>query len=123
MATMTRVTSFDEKIVRQGPVFCEGEAIPMKHGKRLTASQMIRAKCLDCSNGSCKEVRYCPVEACPLWPRRMGYLEHDLDYQEPEMEICELQVEPHEEHNLGAIGEADGRTAELCGTSVDAGTL
>jgi len=31
-----------------------------------------RAKCLDCSGGSGQEVKFCPVENCPLWPFRFG---------------------------------------------------
>jgi len=32
----------------------------------------IRLKCLDCSNGSSHEVRFCPVMSCPLYPYRYG---------------------------------------------------
>ena len=32
----------------------------------------IRLKCLDCSNGSQHEVRFCPVMDCPLYPYRFG---------------------------------------------------
>lgn len=38
----------------------------------LTPMRAIRAKCLDCSGGSTKEVRLCPVTTCALWPYRMG---------------------------------------------------
>lgn len=38
----------------------------------LTPMKAIRSKCLDCSGGSAKEVRQCPVTACPLWPLRFG---------------------------------------------------
>jgi len=34
--------------------------------------KVIRAKCLDCTCGSSKEVEACPVEKCPLWPWRSG---------------------------------------------------
>lgn len=40
--------------------------------KRPTALKVIRAKCLDCSNGCAEEVKQCPVRTCPLWPLRMG---------------------------------------------------
>lgn len=40
--------------------------------KRKTPVKAIRAKCLDCSNGSQKEVRECPDEECPLYDYRMG---------------------------------------------------
>lgn len=32
----------------------------------------IRAKCLDCSGDSAKEVKLCTVENCPLYPFRFG---------------------------------------------------
>ena len=32
----------------------------------------IREKCLDCSNGSTKHVKFCPITACALWSHRFG---------------------------------------------------
>lgn len=32
----------------------------------------IRAKCLECSNGSAADVRNCPIEKCELYPFRFG---------------------------------------------------
>jgi hypothetical protein len=32
----------------------------------------IREKCCDCSGGSEKEVRECPIKTCALWSYRMG---------------------------------------------------
>jgi hypothetical protein len=40
--------------------------------ERLTRSQAIRAKCLDCCCGNSAEVRNCPITHCPLWNFRMG---------------------------------------------------
>ena len=37
-----------------------------------TPMKAIRSKCLDCSNGSYNEVRYCPVTDCPLYIFRFG---------------------------------------------------
>ena len=34
--------------------------------------KVIRAKCLDCTCGSAKEVDACPIEKCPLWRWRFG---------------------------------------------------
>lgn len=48
----------------------------MKKGR--TPLKVIRAKCLDCSNGDAEEVKQCPVRTCPLWPLRMG-----RGYQDP----------------------------------------
>jgi hypothetical protein len=48
------------------------EVPPERSEAALTPMRAIRAKCLDCSGGSTKEVRLCPVTACALWPYRMG---------------------------------------------------
>lgn len=37
----------------------------------MTRQQAIRARCLDCSGGSQKDVRECPIKTCPLYPYRM----------------------------------------------------
>lgn len=39
---------------------------------RLTRQQAIRQKCLECSAGSTKEVRLCPIINCALWRFRLG---------------------------------------------------
>ena len=41
----------------------------MQHISPLKA---IREKCLDCSNGSYKEVELCPIDYCPIYPFRFG---------------------------------------------------
>lgn len=38
----------------------------------MTPLKAIRAKCLDCSGGSAKEVRECPAKDCPLYEYRSG---------------------------------------------------
>lgn len=38
----------------------------------MTPMKAIRAKCLDCCCGQCKEVKLCPCEDCPLHPYRFG---------------------------------------------------
>ena len=40
--------------------------------ERLTRAKAIRAKCIDCMAGQAKEVKYCTVVKCPLFPYRMG---------------------------------------------------
>ena len=40
--------------------------------KRLTPMRAIRAKCLECSGDSSKEVRFCPIKKCALYPYRFG---------------------------------------------------
>lgn len=40
--------------------------------KILTPLRAIRAKCIDCSAGSMKEVRECVMLDCPLYPYRLG---------------------------------------------------
>ena len=44
--------------------------------KKLTPLKAIRAKCLECSGGSPKEVRFCPAEDCSLFPFRLGKNPH-----------------------------------------------
>jgi hypothetical protein len=38
----------------------------------FTPLKAIRRKCVDCSGGSSKAVRWCPITDCPLWPYRFG---------------------------------------------------
>jgi hypothetical protein len=45
--------------------------------KRLTRSQAIREKCLDCCCFQIVEVRLCPAKDCPLWRYRLGTEEKD----------------------------------------------
>ena len=40
--------------------------------KNLSPLKAIRKNCLDCCNGSAKEVRLCPIEDCPLHQFRFG---------------------------------------------------
>jgi len=39
---------------------------------KLTPIKAIRAKCLECSAGSYKEVAECPIGSCPLYLYRYG---------------------------------------------------
>ena len=39
----------------------------------MTPMKAMRLKCLECSGGSQKEVRLCPVTSCSLYPYRMGH--------------------------------------------------
>lgn len=38
----------------------------------LTPIKAIRAKCLDCCCGSAREVEFCPILDCSLYPYRFG---------------------------------------------------
>ena len=42
------------------------------HPSPLRPLKAIRKKCLDCSGYSIKEVKYCVIPDCTLWPYRMG---------------------------------------------------
>lgn len=37
-----------------------------------TPIKTIRKKCLDCTGGQYKQIKYCPIINCPLYPYRMG---------------------------------------------------
>lgn len=45
---------------------------PLHEDKHLSPLEAIRAKCLDCSGGSWKEVELCVLPNCPLYPYRFG---------------------------------------------------
>ncbi len=51
----------------------------------LTPIEAIRAKCLDCTCGSSKEVRLCQVPKCPLWPYRLGVRPATIRKEEAKM--------------------------------------
>ncbi len=40
--------------------------------KSLSPLKSIRKNCLDCSAGSVKEIKLCPIEDCPLYRFRFG---------------------------------------------------
>ena len=40
--------------------------------QKITRSDAIRLKCLDCNGDQPKEVRQCTSSQCPLWGYRMG---------------------------------------------------
>lgn len=44
---------------------------------RLNRREAIRARCLDCSGFSAKEVRECPLSGCPLYPYRLTTRKQD----------------------------------------------
>ena len=48
--------------------------------ERMTRSQAIREKCLDCCCGQRAEIRNCEIKTCPLWRFRMGKEERDEFY-------------------------------------------
>ena len=50
--------------------------------KRLTKSEAIRLKCLDCSGDSPREVTLCVIRECPLWPFRFGYGMNTQQYRQ-----------------------------------------
>lgn len=45
----------------------------MKQKKIDSPLHAIRKKCLDCSMGNKKEVRFCVITTCPLYPYRLGH--------------------------------------------------
>jgi len=40
--------------------------------KNLSPLKSIRKYCIECSGGSPKEVKLCPIEDCPFYPFRFG---------------------------------------------------
>lgn len=64
-------------------------------GKRKSMGQAIRAKCLDCSGGSYKEVDRCHLEHCDLWPFRFG----KNPYRKPRV-LSDAQKEALKKHSF-----------------------
>ena len=55
--------------------------------EKIPLKEVLRQKCLDCSNHQMKEIRNCAVVTCPLWPYRMNYNPfHKKDFSEEQME-------------------------------------
>lgn len=65
----------------------------------LTPMKAIRAKCLDCSGGSAKEVKLCVIPACPLFPFRLGM--PDWKKRPVSAEECEARRKRAVERGLG----------------------
>ncbi len=49
-----------------------GNKTVTKRAAGLRPLKAIRAKCVDCSGGSPKDVAECHLLDCPLWPYRLG---------------------------------------------------
>jgi hypothetical protein len=47
-----------------------------------TAVKSIRAYCIECGDGTYKEVRLCPIDDCPLYPYRFGRRPTESEKQE-----------------------------------------
>jgi hypothetical protein len=52
--------------------YLDGSEFKVVLAATVTPAQAMRMKCLDCSNGSRKEVAECVVDDCPLFPFRHG---------------------------------------------------
>ncbi len=48
----------------------------MSSKENTELKKAIRAKCIDCSGGSVKEVALCPVDDCPLYRYRLAAIQH-----------------------------------------------
>ena len=60
--------------------YLHGSRRVRRAAKDLTPMRAIRAYCLDCGNGSAKEVALCVIPACPLFPYRMGRRPTYIDF-------------------------------------------
>lgn len=66
-------TQLGHEIPRARPACARSDTVYLKRTRTgCRPEPPLRRKCLDCSAGSRKEVRLCPVEACTLWPYRLG---------------------------------------------------
>lgn len=63
--------------------------------KRLSPVKAIKAKCLDCSGASKKEVRECIIQDCPLYPFRLG--------KNPNRKLKKNSVSTTEKKSIGKV--------------------
>lgn len=66
---LARQDGFD--VGREPRTMSAGELERLGHA-RVSPLRALRLKCLDCCNGSAREVRLCTAVDCPSWPFRMG---------------------------------------------------
>jgi len=69
--------------------------------KGLTPLKTIRSKCYDCSNHQPKEIRFCSVIECPLWPYRLGHRPTTEDTETHLQARTALDERNRKEHTTG----------------------
>lgn len=84
----------------------------MDSEKQTNPVKAIRAKCLECSNGSSNEVRLCPIEHCPLFPFRFGKnpyrAKRELTEEQREAMAARLSAARHYRSNEKQENGTDG---------------
>lgn len=58
--------------IGQHPDEIPGSDLEAMGHRQCSPLELIRAKCLECCNGSVGEARKCTRTICPLWPVRFG---------------------------------------------------
>ena len=66
---LERQDGFD---VGRDPLTMTTEDLEQLGHARVSPLRALRLKCLECCNGSTREVRLCTAVDCPNWPFRMG---------------------------------------------------
>jgi len=61
---------------------------------KRTMDQAIRAYCLQCANHSKKEVEFCPIIKCPLYPYRLGKDQEDHHLPDENRAEIDASVQP-----------------------------
>lgn len=85
--------------------YSNNEVVKKYAAKIHNRSSAIRAKCIECSNGSLIEVAECTIEKCALHPFRMG--------KDPFNKKTRAALEgPHEEAEGGGADENEDDTEE-----------
>lgn len=67
------------------PIGAPGERAP-------PTLKAVRRHCLDCCNGSAKEVELCPAKRCPLWTMRFGRRPDPAEYIDDPTKLYPLEV-------------------------------
>ncbi|MBD3763062.1 hypothetical protein [Rhizorhabdus sp.] len=95
-----------------------GELEQLGHA-RVSPLRALRLKCLDCCNGSAREVRLCTAVDCPSWPFRMGKNPWAGPVSEARREHGRRLGRRRAAHLADAFAEKD----ESDGSPLDRGTL
>ena len=72
VGTETRTVDGQEEQIGADPRRLSSDQLRILGHQPMSATEAIRARCLDCCAGQPSEVRACMALACPSWPWRMG---------------------------------------------------
>jgi len=81
--------------------------VAMEHppGELLSPLKAIRPKCLDCCDGSVRQVALCPMRSCRVWPYRHAYSAANMQPTTVNRRAIELFDRPQVDARVQALRE------------------